>query len=143
MSDSFSKLSEISYYAISTEPLRMGQECKERGRRSLGGFAPLDKVPLGARAILLVTDHRKCHRFSILHKSHMSITDQRQYNCHRSQTYFLFLHKSKFLKKPNYKSRKNLCQKFIFVPAPSLIYFQPLFELKMYFLAIVLIRGSG
>ena len=38
-----------------------------------------DKVPLGARAILLVTDHRECHRF--LHKSNMSIPDHIQHSC--------------------------------------------------------------
>ena len=55
-----------------------------------GGLCPLDKeVPQGARAILFVADHRECHGFSVLHKSHMSIPDHRPFKCHRSQTYFL------------------------------------------------------
>ena len=83
----------------------------------------------GARAILHVTDRRECHRFSILHKSHMAIPDHKQCSYHRS----------KFLKKANYKSRKkDLCQKFTFVPAPSFIVFQSLFELKMKILKTVL-----
>ena len=54
MSDSFSKLSEIS--------LSMPNQQKP----------------------LFVTDHRECYRFSILHKSHMAIPDHRRYSCHRS-----------------------------------------------------------
>ena len=54
----------------------------------------------------------------------MTIPDHRQYSCHRLQTYFLLLHKSIFFLKPNYKSRKeDLCQKFIFGPAPSFMFF--------------------
>ena len=74
----------------------------------------------------------------------MAIPDHRQFSCHRLQPYFLLLHRSKFLKKPNYKSQKeDLCQKFIFVPASSFIFFQSLFELKTKFLKIVLFQGSG
>ena len=51
-----------------------------RGRAGLGATIS----PPGARAILLVTDHSDCHSISILHKSHMTIADQRQYSCHKS-----------------------------------------------------------
>ena len=58
--------------------------------------------------------------------------------------FFLLLHKSKFFKKPNYKSRKeDFCQKCIFVPALSFIFFQSLFLLNMKFLKIVLFQGSA
>ena len=87
------------------------------------------------RSHMAIPDHRQysCHRSHMAipdhrqyssHRSHMAIPDHRQYSCHWSQAYFLLLHKSKFLKKPNYKSQKeDFCQEFIFVPAHSFIFF--------------------
>ena len=58
--------------------------------------------------------------------------------------FFLLLHKSKFFKKPNYKSRKeDFCQKCIFVPALSFIFFQSLFFTKYEIFKDCLIPGSA
>ena len=62
--------------------------------------------------------------------------------CHRSHTYFLLLHTSKIFKNAQLQRKEDLCQKFIFVPAPAFIFFQSLLELKMKFLNIVLFQGS-
>ena len=100
----------------------------------------LDKAPKEPELPCLseFTENVTDFLFCTNHTWPYQITDNTAATDHR--LIFCFYTNQSFLKSS--KSRKqDLCQKFIFVPAPSHIFFRSFFELKMHFLEIVYLGG--